>query len=323
MADRNFMRMVEAKWPDTLLCVGLDTDPGKISKKIEALIRKEDNLPPSGAMGPLMLEFNKRIIEATKDLVCAYKPNLGFYLAQGIQGSYALQETVEFIREAAPDVPVILDGKFGDVGSSAAQYARFAFEIIGADALTVNPWGGKADSIDVFLEYKDKGIFVWCRGSNEGAKELQDLLALPAGTNFQEILDVTRGSSVGPFLVAMKFEEWSGETMLLYQRMAHNVSCSWDLNGNCAVVVGATYPEELKKVRLIVGDDMPILIPGVGTQGGDLEMAVRNGVNRRRDGIIINSSSGILYKSTGSDFAEVAREEAKRLRDEINRHRGR
>ncbi len=321
MADRNFMKMVGAKWADTLLCVGLDIDPGKISKKIEALIRKEDNLPPSGATGPLMLGFNKRIIEATKDLVCAYKPNLGFYLAQGIQGIYALQETVEFIRKAVPDVPAILDGKFGDVGSSAAQYARFVFEVIGADALTVNPWGGKADSVDVFLEYRDKGIFIWCKGSNKGAKEVQDLLTLPVGTNLQEILDVTRGSSVGPFLVATRLEEWSGEAMLLYQRMAHNVSCNWDSNGNCAVVVGATYPEELKKVRLIVGDNMPILIPGAGTQGGDLEMAVRNGVNSMGDGIIVNSSSGIIYKSSGRDFAEAARKEAKRLRDEINKNR--
>ena len=299
MADRSFMKMVEAKWPDTLLCVGLDTDPGKISKKIEALIRKEGNLPSYGSVGPLMLGFNKRIIEATKDLVCTYKLNLGFYLAQGIQGLYALQETVEFIGEVVPDAPVIIDGKFGDIGSSAAQYARFAFEIIGADAVTVNPYLGQEDAIDVFLKYENKGIFVLCRTSNEGAKEFQ---------NF-DIL-----GSVGDQ------ERYKLQISCLYGEVSKHVSELWNGLGNCGLVTGATYPGELKEIRRVVGD-MPILIPGVGTQGGDLEQAVKNGVNSRGDGIIINSSSGILYKSTGSDFAEAAREEAKRLRDEINEHR--
>lgn len=313
MKERNFMKMVKAKWPESSLCVGLDTDPEKISDEIKALIRKEDNLPPSGSVGPLMLGFNKRLIRATKDLVCAYKPNLGFYLAQGLQGLWALEETVWFSHDVAPDVPVILDSKSGDIGSSAAQYAKFAFDVIGADAVTVNPWGGRADGIDSFLKYADKGIFVWCRGSNEGSREIQDT----------EIIHPYPGGADQP-LYQMVAELISG----FMDYGGFDPEYGWNINSNCGLVVGVNKsdPLAIQKARWAVGD-IPILVPGIGAQGGDLEKAVKDAIytdpetGEKSFPAIINSSRGILYKSSGPDFAEAAREEAKRLRDEINKYR--
>lgn len=198
-------------------------------------------------------EFDKKIIDQTADLVCAYKPNAAFY------SEVELQKTVSYIKEAHPDIPIILDAKRGDVENTNKAYVRAIFDDLGVDAVTVSPYlGGQA--LQPFFDRSDKGIFVLVRTSNSGAGEFQDL----------QIGDKP-----------------------LYQIVAEHV-VGWNTNNNLAVVVGATYPEELKKVREIIGD-MPILIPGVGEQGGDLENTVKNGLNKNKQGLIISSSRGIIF----------------------------
>jgi orotidine-5'-phosphate decarboxylase len=301
MTERNFRELVNRRWngedcDPTLLCIGLDTDLSLISNEAQSSIQKSHHLPATGSPGPLILGFNKEIVEATKDLVCAYKPNLAFYLAYGLQGLWALQYTIEYIHVVATGVPVILDGKFEDIGNSAKQYARFAFKELRVDAVTVCPLPGKQDGVDVFLEYENKGVFVLCHTSNSGARDFQEPLLMRSEPAF------------GPYKV---HPTW-------YQRVARIVSSSWNGKGNCGLVVGATYPGKLESVRKVVGDEVIILVPGIGEQGGNLGQAVCSGVNSQGDGLIINSSRGILYKSSGEDFAQVAREEAMRLRDDIN-----
>ena len=251
----------------SLLCVGLDPDPQR--------------MPVAD-----VFQFNRAIIDATADLVCAYKPNLAFYEAQGMPGLEALQKTVQHIRQAAPGVPIIGDSKRGDIGPSGEAYARALFDVWDFDATTANAFGGQ-DTLQTLYEHQDRGVIVWCRSSNEGASDLQDLL-------------------VGP----------PGEQRPVYEVLATKIR-EWNTNGNLGLVVGATYPQELKVVRSIC-PDMPILIPGVGAQGGALEEAVRLGTDARGRLAIINSSRGILYASQGSDFAQAAREVALGLRDSMN-----
>ncbi len=252
----------------SLVCVGLDPDP--------------DRLPT-----PDVLEFNRAIVDATRDLVCAYKPNLAFYEALGLAGLQALGSTVEYIHRVSPDTLVIGDGKRGDVGPSGEAYARAAFEVWGFDAVTVNAWGG-LDSIAPFLEDAERGAFVWCRGSNPGSADLQDL---------------TVDSGKGPIAV--------------HQHLAR-LSRSWNRTGNIGLVVGATYPQQLREVRAAC-PDMPILIPGVGAQGGDLQAAVELGTDTRGRLAIVNSSRGIIYASSGADYAAAARARTEELREDINR----
>ena len=251
----------------SLLCVGLDPDLGKMA-----------------VADPL--KFNKAIVDVTSDLVCAYKPNVAFYEALGVPGLEALGRTVEYIRGAAPQAVVIGDAKRGDVGPSAGAYARAAFEVWGFDAVTVNAWGGE-DSIAPFLAYQDRGVFVWCRGSNPGSAELQDMaVETPAGRQ------------------------------PLYHHLA-GLCRDWNTNGNVGLVMGATSPQQLEEVRRTC-PGMPLLIPGVGAQGGDLEAAVRAGTDSRGRLAVINSSRGIIYASSGPDYAEAARMEAEALRRRIN-----
>ena len=253
----------------SLLCVGLDPDP--------ALMAIDD-----------VLDFNKAIVDATRDLVCAYKPNLPFYEALGIDGLRALAGTVSHIRAVAPDVVVLADGKRGDIASTNERYAVALFDVWGVDAATVNCYGG-GESLEPFLRYGDKGVFVWCRSSNEGAREFQDLK-----------MDSDTGSKPLFELVAERSREWNSR-------------------GNVGLVVGATYPEQLAAVRRLCSG-MPVLIPGVGAQGGDLSGAVRFGLDSEERNVIISSSRGITYASRdGGDFAEAARRAASDLRDRINR----
>lgn len=251
----------------SLVCVGLDPDPSRMPV-------------------PDVFEFNKAIIDATKDLVCAYKPNAAFYEALGLPGLEAMARTVAYIHENAPQAVVIGDMKRGDIGPSGQSYAKASFEVWGFDAVTVNAWGG-LDTVEPFIADPELGIFVWCRGSNPGSADLQDLtVETPQGR------------------------------MPLYQRLAG--SCrDWNKAGNVGLVVGATYPEQLEAVRNIC-PDMPILIPGVGAQRGDLEAAVRLGTDQRGRLAAISSSRGIIYASSGTDFAQRARSEAKTLRTKIN-----
>ena len=246
----------------SLLCIGLDPDV-----KL---------MPEAG-----LFDFNKAIIDATADLACAYKPNLAFYEALGMAGLKVLQKTVEYI----PDfISVIGDGKRGDIGNTAKAYAKALFETFGFDAATVNPYLGY-DSVQPFLEYEDKGIFILCRTSNPGAVDFQSLIDAQ-GTPLYEA-------------VARKAREW-------------------DIHGNIGLVVGATYPDELKAIRQLC-PEMPLLIPGIGTQGGDLASAVKNGIDARGEKAIIAVSRQVLYASKGKDFAQAARQSAQGIRDDINK----
>jgi orotidine-5'-phosphate decarboxylase len=269
----NFLKKIESAWEsnNSLVCVGLDPD----LKKIPAHILKTDE--------PIF-EFNKAIIDATGDLVCAYKPQIAYY--SPFRAEQQLERTIEYIHMKLPGIPVILDAKRGDIGSTAEMYAKEAFERYQADAVTVNPYMG-GDTLDPFLKNKDKGVVILCRTSNPGAGDIQDLKA-------------------------------GGEK--IYRIVAAMASGKWNYNNNVALVVGATYPDELMEIRALVGD-MPLLVPGIGAQGGDVEKAVKNGQDSRGAGMIINSSRGIIYAGTGMGFAEASRLAAMELRDEINRHR--
>lgn len=258
---------------NSLVCVGLDSD----IEKIPPHLKKQKNT---------QFIFNKAIIDATHDLVCAYKPNIAFYEAEGLKGLLQLEFTVNYLRKTCPEIPIILDAKRGDIGSTNEGYVKFAFDFLQVDAITVHPYLGK-EALKPFLERKDKGIFILCRTSNPGAGELQDL-------------------------------EFNGKP--LYQYLAERIVQEWNYNGNCALVVGATYPTELEIVRRVV-DDIPILIPGIGTQGGDVEKTVKAGVDSHGLNAIINSSRGVIFTSSGKDFAQKAREETIKLRDSINKYR--
>ena len=252
----------------SLVCVGLDPDLSMMPVKDVAA-------------------FNKAIVDATHDLVGAYKPNLAFYEALGLDGWKALESTVQHIRDAAPGVILLGDAKRGDIGNTAVAYARGMFEYWGFDAVTINAYCGR-DGVEPFLEYSDRGVFVLCRSSNPGAVDLQDLV-VSSDTD-----------SARP----------------LYQQLALQVG-EWDRHGNAGLVLGATYPEQIKEVRALC-PDMPFLIPGIGPQEGALEEAVRNGVTVQGRRILVNSSRGITYASRGDDFAEAARKATADLRDAIN-----
>ncbi len=272
MTGRNFRTLLEAQWDQKkFLCVGLDTDLEKVPEEIRQRGVYEG-----------ILSFNREIIEATKDIAGAYKPNTAFYEAHGDQGFAALRATIMYINEVAPQVPVILDAKRADIGNTNYGYTASAFDHLGADAITVHPYFG-SEALEPFFERTDKGIIILCRSSNGGSGELQ-------------MLDV------------------NGEP--LYKIVARLTTEKWNTRGNCAVMVGATYLEELKEVRAIVGD-MPILIPGIGAQGGDLEKTVAYGKDSRGRGMIISASRAITYASKGDDFAEVARRRAQELHDAI------
>lgn len=298
MSGRNFREMLEAQWvKGNFVCVGLDSELAKIPESM----RRSDT-------ASTIFYFNAAIVDATKDAVCAYKPNIAFYAAHGGDGLKALRETILHIRAKAPGVPVILDAKRADIGNTNAGYVQEAFENLKADAITVYPYLG-AEALQPFLERADKGVIVLCRTSNPGAGEFQDL---PVAIDSEE------GQSLG---VAFGLEpKQYGYVAKLYQHVAWRVTHKWNKNDNCALIVGATYPQELAEVRKIVGD-MPILIPGIGAQGGDVEKTVLAGRDSRGWGMIINSSQGIIFASSGKDFAEAAGRETLKLRDLINQYR--
>lgn len=254
---------------NTLLCIGLDPDP-QLMPEVE------------------IAEFNRQIIEATRDLVCAYKPNLAFYEALGIDGLIALEKTLNYIPG---DIPVIADAKRGDIGNTARKYAHALFEIYGFDAATVNPYLGH-DSLEPFADYIDRGIFILCNTSNAGAADFQQLRC--RSDTGEEGLPLFE-------LVAMKAAEWN-------------------IHRNIGLVVGATQPSSLRRVRQLC-PDMPLLIPGIGAQGGELASAVQYGGDARGEKAIINCSRQVLYASRGKDFPSAARLEAARLREQMNQFR--
>src|SRR6266699_481240 len=274
-----FISKLEHCWKqENFVCVGLDSVYEQLPMKVKS----------GSSIQEALFVFNRDVIDATHDLVCAYKPNAAFYEAQGIQGFQALIRTVQYIQETYPHIPVILDAKRADIGTTNLGYVQSAFDIIGVDAITVHPYLGK-EALAPFLARKEKGIIVLARTSNPGAGEFQDLLV---------------GDAREP----------------LYQVVARHVANAWNTHGNCAIVVGATYPAELEKVRAIVAD-MPILIPGIGAQGGEIEATVTAGKDSRGWGMIISASRSIIFASKGNDFALAARKATEELRAEINRYR--
>ncbi|NML62887.1 orotidine-5'-phosphate decarboxylase [Massilia sp. RP-1-19] len=270
-----FIEKLSAAWTtnNSLLCVGLDPDrdrfPAHLKDQPDAIVT-----------------FCKAIIDATADLACAFKPQIAYFAALGAEGQ--LEEICRYLREHYPHIPLVLDAKRGDIGATAHQYAREAFDRYGADAVTVNPYMG-FDSVEPYMAWPDRGVIVLCRTSNAGGSDLQflDVGGIP-----------------------------------LYQHVARLVADQWNRNGQCALVVGATFPEELAQVRAIVGD-MPLLVPGVGAQGGDVAATVGAGKTANGAGMMINSSRAILYAvpQDGEDFAAAARRVARQTRDDINRFR--
>ena len=268
-----FLEQLKSAWTrnDSLVCVGLDPELEKFPARL------------AGQASPIF-QFNRAIIDATADLVCAYKPQFAHYAAYEAEDQ--LERTIEYIHQQYPGIPVILDSKRGDVGNTAARYAIEAFERYGADAVTVNPYLG-TDSLEPFLSYEDRGVIVLCRTSNPGARDLQDLQV--------------------------------GERKL-YEVVAQLAANRWNSRGNCALVVGATYPQELAQVRALTGD-MPFLVPGVGAQGGDVQAVVSHGQTAAGDGLMVSSSRAILYAASDDTWIEAARTATRTLRDRINEHR--
>jgi orotidine-5'-phosphate decarboxylase len=268
-----FITRLRTAWfsSNSLLCVGLDPDPAKLPTSL----RGKPNA---------IFAFNKAIIDATHDLVCAYKPQIAYFAAQAAEDQ--LLQTMAYLRQHYPHIPIILDAKRGDIGSTADQYALEAFTRYQADAVTVNPYLG-GDSITPFTRYADKGVVILCRTSNPGASDFQDLVV-------------------------------DGES--LYIHVARKVASEWNAHGNCLLVVGATWPQQMQQIRAVTGD-MPFLVPGVGAQGGDVKALVTAGKTTDGTGLIISSSRAVLYASSGDDFAQAARRVAQAARDEINQYR--
>lgn len=240
-------------------------------------------LEPTWAPELRVVAFNEALIEATADVACAFKPNSAFYEALGPAGIEALAGTIAAAKRLAPNVPVILDAKRADIGNTNLGYVRFAFEYLSADAITVHPYLGR-EALAPFLAAEDKLVFVLARTSNPGAGEFQDLAI---------------------------------DGVPLYRHVARAITGSWNGGGNCGLVVGATYPEELGHVRADVPPEMPILIPGVGAQGGDLNAVVEAHRQAGSSAFLVNASRSIIFASDGEDFAEAARAEALRLHEAI------
>ena len=267
-----FVERLAGRWESgrTLLCVGLDPDPARFPAHLQG---RPDAI----------LAFCRAIVDATHDLVCAFKPQIAYFAAHRAEDQ--LEALIEHIHTAHPDVPVILDAKRGDMGSTSDQYAREVFERYRADAVTLQPYQGY-DAIAPYLAYPDKGAIILCRTSNPSGDELQ----------------------------ALRVATERGEEPL-YVHVARLVAERWNTNGQCGLVVGATYPKELAAVRAVVGT-MPILVPGIGAQGGDLEASVAAGATPA-GGLMVSSSRAVLYAGDGDDFAAAARQVALETRDAI------
>lgn len=274
----HFMQSLQQAWKDhdSLVCVGLDPEPAKFPAHLR-------DAPDA------VFDFCAAIVDATADLACAFKPQIAHFAA--LRAEDALERLIAHIHARHPGIPVILDAKRGDIGSTAKHYAEEAFERYQADAVTLNPYLGR-DSIQPFLDHADKGVILLCRTSNPGGADFQNLIVQD---------DVSGGRP-------------------LYQRVAATIAREWNANGNCALVTGATFPEELGQVRQLVGE-MPLLVPGIGAQGGDVAAVLAHGRTAGGTGLIISSSRGIIYAGNGEDFAAAARAAAQSLRDTINRCR--
>lgn len=273
--SNTFNQQLQSAWASqgSMLCVGFDPDPQRLPASLQG--------KPEG-----IFEFCREIADATADVVCAFKPQFAYFASQRAEAQ--LEKLIRHLKDQYPHIPVILDSKRGDIGSTADHYALEAFERYGADAVTVNPYMG-FDTIEPYLKHQGKGVIVLCRTSNPGGSDLQFLNISPQGEP-------------------------------LYLHLAKLAATQWNGSGQISLVVGATFPEEISKVRAVVGD-MPLLIPGIGAQGGDIEATVKAGSvpGKPGTGMIINSSRAILYASSGNDFAQAARKVAQATRDALNR----
>jgi orotidine-5'-phosphate decarboxylase len=276
------------------LCIGLDPDPSQFPS---CFVKNIDSI----------LEFNKAIIDATSDIVCAYKPNAAFYEVHGPRGWEILQETIKAIPG---EIPVILDFKRGDIGNTARMYAQSAFEYLGADAVTVNPYMGK-DSLDPFLKYNDKGVFMLCLTSNPSSADLQKKIIM--------LEKPPSGDFLNPQAKAKTFAEFFNLSTVELYIYVSRLAQSWNTNDNLGLVVGATSAEELDTVRRNIGEALPILIPGVGAQGGDLEKSVEYGSNLNGELAIINIARGVIYAGKGEEYKSDIRSAAEKYRDDINK----
>ena len=272
-SPNSFTQQLQSAWASqgSMLCVGFDPDP----KRLPPLLQGK----PEG-----IFEFCREIADATADLACSFKPQFAYFASQGAEAQ--LEKLIAHLKNKYPKIPVILDAKRGDIGSTAEHYALEAFERYGADAVTVSPYLG-FDSVEPYLKHAGKGVIVLCRTSNPGGSDLQFLNVAPGGEP-------------------------------LYLHVAKLAAQQWNGSGQISLVVGATFPEEIVKVRAVVGE-MPLLIPGIGAQGGDIDATVKAGsiANQPGTGMMINSSRAILYASSGSDFAEAARKVALSTRDAL------
>ena len=271
----NFTDKLRHAWQTqhSLLMVGLDPDVARMPA-------------PLAGQTDALWQFCKGIVDATAPYVCGFKPQIAYFSAIGAED--VLQDICQYIREQYPALPLVLDAKRGDIGSTAERYASEAFDRYQADAVTINPYMGK-DSADPYLDRKSKGVIVLCRTSNPGGSDLQSLNV-------------------------------DGEP--LYLRVARMVAEQWNENGQCGLVVGATFPAELKKVRQRIGNDMPLLVPGIGAQGGDVLATCQAGCDNQGAGMMINSSRAVLYASQGDDWLARSALAAKATRDDINQARG-
>ena len=282
---RNYTQLLQNRWAlGNCICVGLDP----VWEKIPQHLRRSNAEASSSTLSRVLFQFCADIVNRTHHLACAFKPNSAFFEAHGEAGEEALLNIVQHIKRVAPDVPIIYDAKRIDIGNTNEGYAKKAFNILEADAITVNPYLGGGKTLEPFLRHKDKGIIILCRTSNPEAGEIQDLIV-----------------SDGTY-----------SNLPLYQVVANKVAMEWNTNENCSVVVGATNPKQLKEVRRIVGN-MPILIPGLGAQGGDMEATIEAGKDFEGKGMVINASRTILYASPNEDYAEAAGIEMERMNDAV------
>ena len=297
-----FRDQLQSGWDKgKFLCVGLDPDWSKIPQHLK------NEFPSDDEKYAAITIFARTIIDHTGDLVCAYKPNIAFY-EDSANNELALSSIVDHIHESFSDVPIIGDVKRADIGNTNKGYAKMAFERYGFDAITTNPYFG-GDTFPPFQAYENKGLIVLCRTTNPGSKELQDMpihldFAKGEGLLTAEELRIIR--SITPGLYVMR----------VYEMVAFLAARRWNTNDQLGLVVGATHPEAFAPVRQLAGD-LPFLIPGIGTQGGDLEKTLKYAPDSKRQGMIINSGSAIIHASQGEDFAEAARAAALKLDKQI------
>ena len=270
----SFSDKLHARWhaSNSMLCVGLDPDPARLPAELAG---QADGIE----------QFCRQIIDATAEYACAFKPQIAYFASAAAENQ--LQAVMDYLRTNYPDIPVVLDAKRGDIGSTATHYAREAFDRYGADAVTINPYMG-TDSIEPYLAWADRGVFVLCRTSN------------PGGDDFQSL-------SVGG----------TDEPARLYEAVARMAQDRWNHDRQVGLVVGATYPTELARIRQLP-PAMPLLVPGIGAQGGDVQATVQAGQDADGFGMLINSSRAIIYAGQDARFAAAAAEAARATRDAIN-----